>query len=210
MTSSSLLHLVLATGNAHKAAEIADGLAVRGLPVRLETASAYASMADCVEDGETFRANAHRKADFLRPFVPADAWVLADDSGLEVDALGGAPGVRSARFAGEEASDADNRALLLERLRGCMDPAARTARFRCHFALLLPDHHGASGHDSTGAVEGHLLSAERGAGGFGYDSLFVPAGESLTFAEMEPSRKDRLSHRGKALDALAAWLRETA
>lgn len=207
MSEPPSLHLVLATGNAHKAREIADGLAARGLPVRLEAASAYAGMAGCVEDGDTFRANAHRKADFLRPSVPGDAWVLADDSGLEVDALAGAPGVRSARFAGEDATDADNRSLLLERLRGKTGPAERTARFHCHFALLAP---GGGGHDSVGIVEGHLLTAGRGKGGFGYDPLFVPAGESLTFAEMEPSRKDRISHRGRALDQLAAFLRSQA
>jgi len=206
--SSPPLPIVLASGNAHKAREIAEGLAIRGLPVQLETALGYARMADCVEDGATFRANAHRKAHFLRPFAPATAWVLADDSGLEVDVLGGAPGVRSARFAGEDASDADNRALLLARLREHPDPAARTARFRCHFALLPPATDGEGGYDCEGTVEGHLLAAERGEGGFGYDPLFVPAGESRTFAEMEPARKDRLSHRGRALDALTAWLRQ--
>lgn len=210
MNSSPPLHLVLATGNAHKAAEIAEGLTARDLPVRLETASAYARMDACVEDGATFRENAHRKASFLRPHAPAAAWVLADDSGIEVDALGGAPGVRSARFAGEGATDAQNRALLLERLRAYPHPADRTARFRCHFALLPPAGHGGSGRDCTGTVEGHLLLAERGTGGFGYDPLFVPAGETLTFAEMAPTRKDRLSHRGKALDALAALFREKA
>ncbi len=125
---------------------------------------------------------------------------LADDTGLEVDTLDGRPGVRSARFAGETATDADNRAHLLAALQHAAD---RRARFRTVLAFV-----DASGTLRTfeGVCEGHLLDHERGEGGFGYDRLFVPEGQAETFAEMPRAAKNAISHRGRALAAFAAWL----
>jgi XTP/dITP diphosphohydrolase len=127
---------------------------------------------------------------------------LADDSGLEVDALGGRPGVHSARYAGEQASDADNNALLLEELRDVPD-AARTARYRCVLALVRGPADPAPLF-ADGSWEGHITRSPRGKSGFGYDPLFVPAGMQITSAELSAERKNQLSHRGAALRALAA------
>jgi XTP/dITP diphosphohydrolase len=159
---------------------------------------------EVVEDAETFEGNARLKAVALAAATGEVA--LADDSGLEVDALGGEPGVRSARFAGESASDADNVARVLEELQrlGAHDPGARTARFRCVLVLRGPD---GTERVTSGAVEGYLLDSPRGDGGFGYDPIFVPAeGDGRTFAEMTSDEKQAISHRGRALRALAADL----
>jgi XTP/dITP diphosphohydrolase len=155
---------------------------------------------DVEETGETFEENARLKA--LAGSSHYDGWVLADDSGLEVDALGGAPGVRSARFAGDNADMAENRALLLEKLREVRGKE-RCGRFHCVLALakggeVLRVFHG--------TIEGVITPAERGSGGFGYDPLFVPEGSCRTFAEMAGAQKHALSHRGRALAALAAYL----
>ena len=150
------------------------------------------------EDGDTFEANAIKKAVALAR--AAGAWSLADDSGLEVDALGGAPGVRSARYAGEPADDAANNRKLLEDLGGRAD---RSARFRCVIALASPS---GAARTVSGACEGRIIAAPRGAGGFGYDPLFVPIGFEQTFAELDAAAKNRISHRGQALGrARAAW-----
>jgi XTP/dITP diphosphohydrolase len=159
------------------------------------------------ETGATFEENATAKA---KAAALATAWpAMADDSGLEVDALAGAPGIHSARFAGEPADDARNRALLRARLAG-VDASRRTARFVCALALALPD---GTADVVRGECEGRIGGVERGSGGFGYDALFVPNGEGRTFAEMGPEEKDRISHRGRAiraaherfLAALRAW-----
>lgn len=158
------------------------------------------------ETGETFAENAAIKA--LAASARFGGMVLADDSGLEVDALGGAPGVRSARYAGEQATDADNRARLLREMeRTGARGRARAARFRCVLALaengeVLGTFHG--------AVEGVIIPAERGAGGFGYDSLFVPDGYCQSFAELPAEVKNRESHRARALQALRAQMLATA
>ncbi|MDQ2678400.1 MAG: non-canonical purine NTP pyrophosphatase, partial [Actinomycetota bacterium] len=129
---------------------------------------------------------------------------LADDSGLEVDALDGAPGVRSARFAGEDATDADNVSLLLERLAGVPDDE-RTARFRCVIVLQRPD---GTELVADGSVEGRIIDAPRGESGFGYDPVFVPTeGNGRTFAEMSADEKHAISHRGRALRSLVTQLR---
>lgn len=154
------------------------------------------------EVGETYLDNALLKATAIAGEVGIPA--LSDDSGIEVDALGGAPGVRSARYAGERATDADNRAALLRALAG-VPRMGRTARFRCVVVLAFPD--GTTVH-ADGACEGILLTAERGDGGFGYDPLFVPAGWDRTMAELPPEEKDRIGHRGRALRALRAAMDE--
>lgn len=152
------------------------------------------------ETGSTFLENALLKAHAAER---ASALIsIADDSGLEVDALDGAPGVHSARFAGDGASDAENNALLLERMHG-VEPALRTARFRSVVAVVGTD--GTELHDE-GTVEGRILDYTRGQGGFGYDPLFVPDGFERTFAELSLDQKNEISHRGKAFRNVARRL----
>ena len=174
-------------------AALLDGLAVELVP-------RPANVAMPEETGATFLANARLKA---RAIAQATGEIaLADDSGLEVDALGGDPGVLSARYAGEEASDADNNAKLLAELSGIHGPNRR-ARFRCVLALVAPD-----GRELTadGRCEGFVLDAERGAGGFGYDPLFQPEGDTRALAEYSEDEKNSISHRGRAARKLREML----
>ena len=184
------MKLVLATHNAHKVREIGqilgDGVALRSL-------ADFPDVGKIPEEGETFAANAAQKALFVARALGLPA--LADDSGLEVDALAGAPGVRSARFAGEGARDAENNAKLLGLMAG-VPAERRTGRFRCAIAVAWPD---GSVRTAEGACEGRILEAPRGAGGFGYDPLFVPDGCDRTYAELGGEAKNRISHRGRAL-----------
>lgn len=183
--------LVLATHNQGKVTELRRILA--GLDVELVAASDV-DLPDVEESGATFEDNALAKA---RAGVAACGLpCVADDSGLVVDALGGAPGVRSARYAGGHGDDAANLRLVLERMRGVAD---RRARFVCVAALVAPD-----GREWTaeGVLEGTLTSAPRGEGGFGYDPALVPLGHDRTTAEMAPHEKDAISHRGAAFRAL--------
>jgi XTP/dITP diphosphohydrolase len=193
---------VLASGNAGKQREIAALLEPLDLELVLQSAL---SVSPPAETGASFAANALLKAAHAAAVTGCAA--LADDSGLEVDALGGRPGVHSARYAGEQASDADNNALLLEELRDVPD-AARTARYRCVLALVRGPADPAPLF-ADGSWEGHITQSPRGLGGFGYDPLFVPAGMQITSAELSAEHKNRLSHRGVALRALvarmAAW-----
>jgi XTP/dITP diphosphohydrolase len=157
---------------------------------------------DVAEDAATFVGNARLKAAAVGAVTGQAA--LADDSGLEVDALDGAPGVRSARYAGEGATDEANVAKVLRALTGRVDPAERTARFRCAVVLRWPDGTEVVG---EGSVAGHLADAPRGSGGFGYDPIFVPrGGPGLTFGELPPEVKQTSSHRSLALAALLARL----
>jgi XTP/dITP diphosphohydrolase len=159
------------------------------------------------EDGLTFAENATIKAVYYSRFAPGE-WVLADDSGLEVDALDGAPGVRSARFAADSGltdspdandnTDVWNNLVLLQRLAG-VPPAQRTARYRC---ALVAARDGVALHGSEGAVEGLILEAPRGTGGFGYDPLFYLPALDRTMAELDLETKHTLSHRGRAIVAL--------
>jgi XTP/dITP diphosphohydrolase len=161
--------------------------------------SSVPALGEVEETGTTFEENAALKA--LAASAHFDGWVLADDSGLEVDALGGAPGVYSARFSGEGATDVTNRALLLEKL-ATVPADQRSARFRCVIALARG---GEVLAHFSGAVEGVIIQSEQGAGGFGYDPLFVPEGFGETFAELGAETKNRLSHRGRALAGLKSW-----
>ena len=187
---------VVATANPHKVRELAalfDGLAV-------ELIARPTGVAMPPETGTTFLANARLKA---RAIAAATGEIaLADDSGLEVDALGGEPGVLSARYAGEGASDADNNAKLLSELRG-IHGANRRARFRCVLALVAPD-----GKELTadGRCEGFVLDAPKGAGGFGYDPLFRPEGDTRALAEYSEEEKNAISHRGRAARRLREML----
>jgi XTP/dITP diphosphohydrolase len=160
-----------------------------------------ASWPEVEETGASYRENALLKARAAADAVGAAG--LADDSGIEVDLLEGGPGLRSARFAKEGASDEENLRLLIERIRQAPQ-AARTARYRCVALLALPDGQDVSA-DAT--CEGSLLLEPRGTSGFGYDPIFVPVGETRTMAELSPGEKDLMSHRGKAFRALGAALR---
>ncbi|GMU79826.1 MAG: non-canonical purine NTP pyrophosphatase [Acidimicrobiia bacterium] len=189
---------VLATANPDKAVEIARILADAGSPVEL--VARPPGVPEVEETGTTLEENARRKAGALVAATGLPA--IADDTGLEVDALGGAPGVRSARFAGAEATDADNRARLLERLAD--HQLARTARFVTVAIARWPDGREVA---ASGSVEGTITEAPRGRGGFGYDSVFVPdEGDGRTFAEMSAPEKHAISHRGRAFRTLAVKL----
>ncbi len=152
------------------------------------------------ETGQTFRDNARQKALFARSHAPADAWALGEDSGLEVDCLEGRPGIHSARFAGPDAQDAENLALLLAELRG-LEGDARRARYVCELVLVSPTGEEIS---ARGTLEGSIARAAAGTGGFGYDPVFVPAGESSTVGELGDGWKAGRSHRARAARALAA------
>ncbi|MDA8132969.1 MAG: RdgB/HAM1 family non-canonical purine NTP pyrophosphatase [Elusimicrobia bacterium] len=183
--------LVIATFNSHKLREIRAILP--GLPAELKALSDFPGAAPAEEDGATLLDNAVKKAFAAARFT--GSWALADDTGLEVDALNGAPGVRSARYAGEEADPARNSARLLTELAG-LPPERRTARFACVVALASP-----SGEVVTarGTLEGRITGLPRGANGFGYDPLFEPAGGSRTLAELREEEKNAVSHRAAAL-----------
>jgi XTP/dITP diphosphohydrolase len=188
--------IVLASANPNKAVEIA---AILGDAVDLEPRPE--DVPDVVEDGDTLEANARLKAEAIVEATGDSA--LADDTGLEVDALGGAPGVRSARFAGEEATSVDNVAHLLASLDGVAE-SERTARFRTVALLRHPD---GSELAVEGVVEGHITTEPRGGGGFGYDPVFVPdEGGGRTFAELTSDEKHAISHRGRAFRAIARRL----
>lgn len=189
--------LVLATGNAGKQRELAALLQGRGLQLLRQTELGVTSVE---ETGTTFEANALLKARHAAAATGLPA--LADDSGLEVDALGGAPGVYSARYAGEHAGDAANTALLLQRLQG-VELAARTARFRC-VIVLVRDAADPAPLIASGCWEGHIALAPAGDGGFGYDPVFVPQGGAVTISQLDEVAKNQASHRGQALQSLLA------
>ena len=185
-----MTELVLASGNKGKLAEFQRLL--EGLDVQIHSMKEYPEIGEIVEDGSTFAENALIKARAVCKATGKPA--MADDSGLAVDALNGAPGIYSARFAGEQRSDADNNAKVLQLLEGVED-SKRTARFFCVIAIVLPD-----GREYTveGTCEGTILRALRGEGGFGYDPLFYVESLDKTFAELTMEEKNRISHRGHA------------
>ncbi len=192
--------LVLATRNPGKIAEIKALLP----SVPVTPAASFAGCPEPDETGRTFEENALIKARAVSRYTGKTA--LADDSGLEVDALEGAPGVRSARYAGTDATDQDNIRLLLDALDGISD-GGRTARFRCVVAVVVPD---GRTWTAEGTCEGRILQTPRGDGGFGYDPLFVPAGYEDTFAELDAGVKNRISHRALALGRIADVLKALA
>ena len=170
-------------------------------PVEWITSETHAGpWPDVEETGDSYVDNALLKARAVVEAVGVPA--VADDSGIEVDALGGGPGPRSARYAGERATDERNLHMLIRAVAG-VPAAGRTARYRCVAALARPE-----GPDvwAEGVCEGTLLSKPRGSGGFGYDPIFVPAGFDRTMAELTPEEKDRISHRGRAFRALGELL----
>jgi XTP/dITP diphosphohydrolase len=214
--------LLIATGNSHKVEEIRS---ILGDPFVYLSLKDLTDAPVVVEDADTFAGNAAKKAlqlaEWLEPQMqhlrtkdqPESTYVLADDSGLEVDALGGAPGVYSARFAALDrkqpgnSADTDNNAKLLGLLQQ-VPPAQRTARFRCALALVAVDSRSPWRKPQLfeGICEGRIAQAPSGHGGFGYDPLFVPKGFQESFAELGTALKNRLSHRARALAALKARL----
>jgi XTP/dITP diphosphohydrolase len=193
------VEIVLATSNAGKVREIVQ--IVAGLDVRVRPLGDFPGMAPVDEDGDTFRANAEKKARAVHAHTGRVA--VADDSGICVDALGGAPGVRSARYAGEGAGDAENNRALLAALAG-FPPERRGATFVCAVCVYPVAGEAVF---LEGTCRGVVLGAPRGNGGFGYDPLFLVPDEGMTFAELPPETKNRISHRGRALAGLAGVLR---
>jgi XTP/dITP diphosphohydrolase len=192
-------HVVLATGNAGKQRELATLLAPHGLDLILKSRLCIAPI---METGATFEANALLKA---RNAASASGLAaLADDSGLEVDSLGGRPGVHSARFAGEHATDQQNNELLLRELAGKTGPL-RAARYRCVIVFLRAADDPAP-LIASGSWEGRIAAVPRGESGFGYDPLFIPRGFTTTVAQMSQADKNAVSHRGKALRQLLQLL----
>ena len=187
--------LLLATGNYGKLRDF------RGMEPDLKVVllPGLTALPPVEEDGLTFLDNARKKAEYYSQFT--QEWVLADDSGLEVDALGGAPGVHSARFAGRHGDDAANNALLLARLHDVPE-RARTARFVCVLAVAC---NGVTLATFSGVAEGRILTAARGGYGFGYDPLFFSPQADCGFAEIPPERKAQFSHRGQAVRELLTW-----
>jgi XTP/dITP diphosphohydrolase len=193
-----LIHLYCATGNPGKLREFR---LAAGELVEIELPPGFREIPPCIEDGSTFEENAILKGRYYGKH--AAGLLFSEDSGLEVEALGGAPGVYSARFAGPEATDEANNRLLLERLQGA---TIRSARYVCIIALvdsgrLLETFHG--------TVEGEIIREPRGSNGFGYDPLFYYSPFGCTFGETEPERKWEVSHRGQAFRATLDWLRQT-
>jgi len=200
--------LLVATRSAHKLRELRELLGP--LDAELVGLDDIASPGDAIEDGATFAANAAKKARFFAAL--AGLPTLADDSGLEVDALDGGPGVRTRRYAGEDATDEENNVKLLAALDG-MSPDRRGARYRCALALALPELSGPRGgipvRLSHGTCEGRIATAPRGTGGFGYDPIFEPETEPVggqTVGQLTQEEKNRVSHRAAAAHAMRELL----
>lgn len=188
----SKTQIVLATRNKKKFKELQE---ILGEEFKILTLDSFPNSPQVVEDGKTFVENAIKKAEEI--FYYTKITTIADDSGLEVDALNGEPGVHSARFSGENATDEENNALLLKKLEGVPE-TERTARFRCCIAIV-----GENVKKSfEGSVEGTILLAPFGENGFGYDPLFFVKTHTSTFAQLPPKLKNQISHRGKALREL--------
>lgn len=192
--------LIVATGNAHKVEEFESLL--EGCGYEVASAKVCGGMPDVVEDGDSFAANAAIKARALKAIAPAGAWVVSDDSGLEVDALDGAPGIYSARYSGESATDGQNLEKLLRELKG-VPATERTARFRCVLCLIDPE---GVEHCFDGACEGEIAESATGDHGFGYDPAFVPNGYEQSFGELGESVKSQLSHRALAVQEMRSFL----
>jgi XTP/dITP diphosphohydrolase len=198
LKATPMLTLIFATSNAHKVQEVA---AMLGEPWQVRGLRDYPNVVLPEETGTTFEANGILKAEAASAALPG-VYVLADDSGLEVDALNGEPGVYSARYAGPDATDADNRVRLKAEL-GKLPPAPFTGRFHCCLVLAKD---GQTLHVTHGAVEGTLRLEEQGGGGFGYDPLFQPDGYADTFGLLPPEVKNQLSHRARALAEMKTWM----
>ncbi len=199
-----LRRILIATANPGKIREIAA--VMRELPVSWVTLADLEPIEEPVEDGGTFAENARLKARYYAE--KTGLWALADDSGIEIDALNGAPGVYSSRYAGDACDDAANNAKMVRELQG-VPPEERTARFRCCVALASP---GTILAEADGKIEGIIIDQPRGENGFGYDPHFLVPELGRTTAELEPEHKNSISHRGNALrsirPAIEACLRD--
>jgi XTP/dITP diphosphohydrolase len=193
-----IMELVLATRNKKKIEEITR--ITNSLNIKILTLDDFPACPEVVEDGTTFEENAVKKAASVAQCTGKPS--LADDSGLEVTALHGAPGTLSARYAGEPADDKKNIEKLLREMRGIEE---RQARFVCCIALALTD---STIHVFHGYTDGRIGEEQRGANGFGYDPVFSPSGSDRTFAEMTDDEKDAVSHRGRALDAFKRFMKQ--
>jgi len=192
----SLPRLIIATRNAHKTSEIR---AMIGEQFEVLDATAFPDFPEIEETGTTFLENARLKAEGISRHV--EGWVLSDDSGLEVDALDGAPGVWSSSYGGEEGNHSRNNARLMQEMAG---EESRSARFRCTMVLAR---NGKEEAHFSGTVEGSIIAELRGTKGFGYDPLFIPDGHDQTFAELGDTVKNTLSHRARALAQTADFLK---
>jgi XTP/dITP diphosphohydrolase len=201
MAQPNFSELLIATSNPGKIRELESWLG--DFPVRLRGLAEFPSVREVEETGATFVDNAVLKATGYAQ--QAKLWTLADDSGLEVEALGGAPGVYSARYAGPDASDAERVELLLKELAATND-TRRRARFVCAIAIADPEAQVA--HVVEGSCEGRLIHAPRGTSGFGYDPIFIPEGYEQSFGELPDEIKRSISHRALALAAVASFLQE--
>lgn len=199
MATHTSLQLLIATHNAGKVKELRSLLA--GLPVCLRSLQEFARIPEVVETGATFADNAALKA--VAYAQATQLLALADDSGLEVEALDGAPGVLSARYAGENATDAERTARLLHNLDSTGDKSRR-ARFVC--AIAIADPNGNLIYASQGICAGHIAARPSGTGGFGYDPIFVPDNYDESFASLPPAIKEQISHRARALQSARAFL----
>jgi XTP/dITP diphosphohydrolase len=200
------MRLHLASGNAHKVREfqaLADAAEARGFPrIEIVSARVVGGMPPVEEDTGIFVGNARKKAQALRAKLPAGAWVLADDSGVCVDALDGAPGVESAYYAGPQGDSAANLRKLVNVMRDVPD-GSRGAHFLCVLLVLVPD-----GEEQVfeGVCGGKLLREPRGGAGFGYDPIFVPDGYAQSYAELGDEVKNTISHRARAWARLMEWI----
>jgi len=196
------MDIVLATRNKKKIEEIKKIFSTLKIPMRLYTIDDFPGYQEVKEDGKTFEENAIKKASHVSKYTGMVA--IADDSGLEVDALDGAPGILSARYAGESADDRANIDKLLNEMRD-IPPERRDARFACCIAIAFPDGEVKSFY---GYIKGRIGMEPRGKNGFGYDPVFYPEGYDRTFAEMSDIEKNAISHRARALRALQRFLLE--
>ena len=193
-----MTRILVATGNAHKTQEIRQ---ILGPSCEVRDLSAHPEIPAAEENGESFLENAIIKA--VEASRRVEGIVLSDDSGLEVDALNGAPGIRSARYAGESSTDAANREKLLQEMGLLKGDVVRSARFRCVMVLAQA---GEVLGSFDGRIEGRIVDQCAGTGGFGYDPLFIPEGHAQTFAELSAEIKNALSHRGRALEKVKTAL----
>ena len=195
------MELILSTRNPDKLREIRQGLA--GLPLTLRGAADVTGAPDVEEDGASYLENASKKALALARLT--GQWALGDDTGLEVESLGGQPGLYSARYAGVGVSYAENRRLVLERLAG-RSKAERAARFVCVMVVARPD---GGIYSAEGVADGYITEQESGTQGFGYDAIFWVPSVGKTFAELSLEQKQAISHRGHALKQIRAYLERT-
>ena len=201
-TLSTYPPVVLASRNQKKIGEIRDLLAPYSIPLR--SVAEFAEAEDVIEDGETFQANAEKKAVQISRTV--QHWTIGEDSGLRVDALGGAPGVYSARYSGAGATDASNNAKLMEELSGIADEK-RGAEYVCHIAVADPE--GLVRLNIEATCRGRITDGPRGENGFGYDPYFMIREYRKTFGELAPIVKQQLSHRARAFERLLPQLLRT-